>query len=161
MKNIDKLKSCVSVNIKFNDKYGLHYFEPKAYERISEILSCMRKNNEISIEERSILSDIYKHNYKNYYKIKELESKEPRLIAQKFIGKRNIRSFIFKRDGFKCLKCWNINNLQIDHIIPISKGGENKISNLQTLCNSCNSVKRDTYNDYRLGSKQINYKKNG
>ena len=76
---------------------------------------------------------------------------QPRYIAQKFIGKKNIREFIFKRDNYKCLKCGNVKNLQLDHIIPISKGGENKLMNLQTLCNSCNSKKRDNFKDYRNG----------
>jgi len=151
MTNYDKLLKLIEVNIKFNDKYGLQYYEPSAYNKISEIISLMRKNKELDPHEHYVISNSQKHFYLNYYKIKELNYKEPRIIAQKFIGKRNIRNFIFKRDKFRCLKCGNINNLQIDHINPISKGGENKLFNLQTLCNSCNSKKSDNFKDYRNG----------
>ncbi len=152
---------CIEVNSKFNSKYGLNYYEPHAYSRLCNYLSEMRKNKELNFYEIGTISNIIKHNYSNYYKIKSLESLEPRNIAQKFIGRKKIRSFILNRDGNKCLKCSSEIKLQLDHIIPISKGGENKISNLQTLCNSCNSIKRDNYADYRAGSKQINIKKNG
>ena len=151
MDNMQKLVKAVEINIKFNDKYKLMYYEPEAYNRITDIISDMRKNKEIEQEERHTLYSIFKHYYRNFYKIKQLIDSEPRVHAQKFIGKRKIREFIFKRDGYKCLKCGNINKLQIDHINPISRGGENKLSNLQTLCNSCNSKKRDNFKDYRNG----------
>jgi len=50
---------------------------------------------------------------------------------------------IFKRDNFTCQKCASQDLLEVDHIIPISKGGSNKEDNLQTLCLPCNRKKKD------------------
>lgn len=40
-----------------------------------------------------------------------------------------------------CWVCLSTERLEVDHIIPISRGGTNDISNLTTLCRSCNSSK--------------------
>ena len=46
----------------------------------------------------------------------------------------------------KCSGCgekFPLRNMTVDHIKPFSKGGSDKPSNLQLLCNSCNSIKGD------------------
>jgi hypothetical protein len=61
----------------------------------------------------------------------------------------NIRYSILKRDGEKCVLCGASpkNNssvvLEVDHIIPVSKGGDDSLSNLRTLCKDCNQGKKD------------------
>lgn len=140
-----------NIPYQFNDNYGLIYLSHGSYKNIFETLLKLKLTKEINISEYVTLRDIFLHYYKNSIKIKELDSMQPRFIAQKFIGKIKIRNFIFNRDNGLCLKCGAKQKLTIDHIIPISNGGENKLSNLQTLCKSCNSVKRNTFKDYRHG----------
>lgn len=53
-----------------------------------------------------------------------------------------LRTVIFKRDGYQCLCCGSTTDLTLDHIIPLNLGGKHK-GNLQTLCRSCNSRKKD------------------
>ena len=50
---------------------------------------------------------------------------------------------LFKRYGYRCALCYCRENLTIDHIIPLTKGGTNGIPNLQILCLDCNLRKRD------------------
>lgn len=50
---------------------------------------------------------------------------------------------VYRKCHFKCQRCLAHNNLTIDHIIPKSKGGSNRIENLQVLCFQCNVAKGD------------------
>ncbi len=44
--------------------------------------------------------------------------------------------------GFqRCAYCGSKDNLTIDHIIPLSRGGTNREDNLQCLCRDCNNLK--------------------
>jgi 5-methylcytosine-specific restriction endonuclease McrA len=40
-----------------------------------------------------------------------------------------------------CFVCGSTENQSIDHIIPLSRGGNHSIGNLMTLCRSCNASK--------------------
>ena len=52
-----------------------------------------------------------------------------------------IRRSVFERDGYACVVCGAIDRLSLDHIIAYSRGGEDTVENLQTMCVSCNSKK--------------------
>ncbi|XP_062189522.1 uncharacterized protein LOC133892645 isoform X2 [Phragmites australis] len=51
------------------------------------------------------------------------------------------RKNILYRDGFICQYCSSGDNLTIDHVIPISRGGKWEWENLVTACSRCNSRK--------------------
>lgn len=40
-----------------------------------------------------------------------------------------------------CVACGSTKNIQVDHIIPIARGGRHCVGNLQALCGSCNASK--------------------
>lgn len=66
---------------------------------------------------------------------------------QRALMTSKLREYIKKRDNYTCCNCGNSIYaepnllLEIDHIIPISKGGFTTENNLQTLCWKCNRAK--------------------
>lgn len=57
-----------------------------------------------------------------------------------------------------CLACGKREpdiKLVADHVIPVSKGGDSYITNIQPLCFSCNSRKHDRFIDYRTKSMPV------
>jgi len=53
---------------------------------------------------------------------------------------KSLRERIFEKQDH-CVLCGTEQNLTIDHIKPVSKGGTNSIGNLQVLCKPCNIKK--------------------
>lgn len=51
--------------------------------------------------------------------------------------------------GFCCIACGTKTALEMDHVVPLSMGGEHQIENVQPLCRSCNASKGAKTIDYR------------
>ena len=49
------------------------------------------------------------------------------------------RRKVIERDGEHCSKCRTGGRLHLHHVSPLSRGGDNKISNLKLLCENCHS----------------------
>lgn len=84
--------------------------------------------------------------------IKRLENKlTSKAFAkeQRSLMTKKLREYIKQRDNHTCCICGNSTYeepnllLEIDHIIPVSKGGYTVEENLQTLCWKCNRTKSD------------------
>lgn len=53
----------------------------------------------------------------------------------------DLRATVLLRDGGRCRKCGSARNLEIDHIVPLSRGGTSDELDLETLCRRCNRRK--------------------
>ena len=54
--------------------------------------------------------------------------------------------------GHRCVSCGKpeaVAKLTLDHVLPVSKGGSDRVENVQPLCEECNLRKADRAIDYR------------
>ena len=56
---------------------------------------------------------------------------------------------LLKKFGNVCVCCGRSGKLGVDHVKPLSKRGNNVVSNIQPMLPSCNRRKRNKYIDYR------------
>lgn len=64
-----------------------------------------------------------------------------------------LKELIYNRDDYTCKYCgykakpgtysWKMLPIEIDHVIPVSKGGKNIESNLVCACRRCNRKKHN------------------
>lgn len=52
-----------------------------------------------------------------------------------------VRWEIHQRDGYRCVYCGEEGELQLDHVIPYSRGGPDTYENLVSACRTCNRTK--------------------
>lgn len=67
-----------------------------------------------------------------------------------------IRKSVLLRDNYSCKSCGKKDNLTVDHIVQISKGGTNNLENLQTLCKYCHESK----DNRKIFNKNFNHDNN-
>ncbi|XP_022882596.1 uncharacterized protein LOC111399483 [Olea europaea var. sylvestris] len=63
------------------------------------------------------------------------------VVKRRKVKRSLSRKNIFFRDNFKCQYCSSGENLTVDHVLPISLGGQWTWENLVTACARCNSRK--------------------
>lgn len=83
---------------------------------------------------------------KDRQKFERLRRKFAGGVGTKLTPKREtipeeVRIFVWRRDGGRCVLCSSQERLEFDHIVPVSKGGSNTERNVQLLCEPCNRKK--------------------
>lgn len=112
---------------KTGDSYSLNGFDDLSQDEVDQLIQdCIERINEY-VTRRG--EDIWSHRRKSSGYISGTKRYE-----------------VLKRSKFRCELCGisaNEKALEVDHIIPRNLGGSDDLSNLQGLCFSCNSMKRD------------------
>lgn len=139
------------------DKSQVEYYEHITKNMVGKVLTKNRgitdkdRNlfsligfNALTEQEISKLIDLCESKIEGYLE----KRKDPWSHRRKSSGyiKGTIRYRILSRAKFRCELCGisaEHKALEIDHIIPRNKGGSDDESNLQSLCYSCNAMKRD------------------
>lgn len=128
------------------------YHAPSTQLTLTITLYCSKINGRVysqkseSFSSNDILTLIKRLNKKSgtYYNDREIWNAICRVERGKVSNK--MRFSIYARDGYRCCNCGDSSRyarLEIDHIIPIAKGGKTTYDNLQTLCHRCNVEKGD------------------
>lgn len=84
-------------------------------------------------------------------KFRERYIKKRRRTTNLMLWKVIIRA-VLKRDNYTCHYCGDRSgDFEIDHMIPVSRGGSDDLDNLVTSCRTCNRQKRDkTVEEFRV-----------
>jgi 5-methylcytosine-specific restriction endonuclease McrA len=66
-----------------------------------------------------------------------------------------VKRTVWERDGGKCVQCGAAENIEYDHKVPVSKGGNSDETNIQLLCRPCNRSKRTKIATQTLGRRSL------
>lgn len=72
-----------------------------------------------------------------------------------------LKKQVYEKCNNKCVKCGNIENLHIHHIVEFSKGGRTELENLVLLCPSCHAEEHKDNQAYNLLKSQAKNNNNG
>lgn len=124
-------KDGLVVQVMADASYGSYYFKgekmlPITYKNVMKL--CKDLDIPFTNQGMGTLSRNYLNTFRKRQKVRANWSCEE-------------RKQIKLKKGSKCCKCDSCLSLQIDHIVPIAKGGSNEIDNLQLLCRACHLQK--------------------
>lgn len=125
--------------------YALFYCIYDCYLCISK--GCPIRLNELLAKANAWLRTVYAEEHKTKGERREPSAEAATLEARQAAEQKvkvmpAIRWQVFQRDDWKCVSCGrgSAQNaiLHVDHVIPRSKGGSDRIENYQSLCDLCN-----------------------
>jgi len=163
----DKLKLSHTIKLKVNSKYSNAELPKATINIIAKDIREYSETHLISISDKLWVYDgwiwkasreyepeearllILEEIDKERHKLERLKRKFDETHADELAVSRreripeSVRIEVWRRDEGKSVRCGSRENLEYDHIIPVSKGGSNTARNIELLCAKCNRAKHD------------------
>jgi hypothetical protein len=117
-------------------KFGFEYHQDHFSGELSDILHDVLREIRLDAFEQNITSS-YEGIFSSSNHTRSTSNTSRDSISS------DTKRDVWRRDEGRCVKCGSRNNLEYDHIIPVSKGGSNTARNIELLCQDCNRKKSD------------------
>lgn len=117
------------------------WFNPECARALDDAYRCALALKAADEYEPKRLADVAKPQPKP-----RAPKSKPTLVVEARKITSTVRARVMERDHFRCRRCGAgpaAATLEVDHVVPVAKGGTADESNLQTLCATCNNGKRD------------------
>ncbi len=136
----------------------------ESYQRHQEKRRAQAKEK-YAADPTSQLLAVHKYQSKDLdlknFRSKDWRSRNPEKVRQYRRERRariagNKSFFVSEKEFIKlysspCFECGDKGNIEIEHLIPVSRGGDNSIGNYIPLCISCNRSKHNkTWMEWRI-----------
>lgn len=117
----------------------------------------IKKGTYLGYGETKYATSKYEYKIEEIYKLAtDKKAKNNFMQEQRRLMSDNLRFEVLRRDHYRCCLCGATKQdgvkLEVDHILPVAKGGRTELNNLQTLCERCNRGKRDKVDEDFEGS---------
>ena len=134
-------KKCKSeANLKYRQNNRQAYLKSKNDSHKRNIEHELQYKKNYYIQNRVAII-AYQKNYAKKNPTKRSKIKSAYRGRKKSVSFLVLDKEIQKIKSSPCFACGAAERIEIDHIIPLSKGGRHSIGNLMPLCRSCNSSK--------------------
>lgn len=144
--NRDRSTSCCSTCLDYKKHKELRYNKNETTKARRKLYLNTHKNN--NVEGRRASRRKYWEKNKDKWIKYSIDRRARKLHTEGQFTLDEWYNLLIKY-GRRCLQCGSFKRIEKDHVVPLARGGNNTIDNIQPLCMKCNRGKSAKILDFR------------